>query len=267
MSENEFKVEIHPTALVDSKAKISAGVKIGAFSIVGPDVEIGEGTVIQGHVLIEGHTKIGKNNEFYPYCTIGTPPQDLSYKGEPTRVEIGDNNVFREYVSVHRATMKQDQVTIIGNSNLFMAKSHIGHDAVIGDYVRLVNSCNLAGHVHVDNNVIIGGGTNIAQFISLGRGCFIGGASGIDKDIPPFCTAYGNRVHLKGVNIIGMRRQGHAREVISGMIDFIRMMEAGNLSPRAFVDRKDLMEEFLGNAIVDDCAHFIRKSEIGIAPF
>lgn len=267
MSENQIEVDIHPSALVDSKAKISAGVKIGPFTVIGPNVEIGEGTIVHSNVVIEGHTKIGKNNEIFPFCAIGTPPQDLSYKGEPTRVEIGDKNVFREYVSVHRATMKQDQVTIIGNGNLFMAKTHLGHDVVIGNSVRLVNSCNLAGHVHVNDNVIIGGGTNIAQFITLGRGAYIGGASGIDKDIPPFCTAYGNRIHLKGINIIGMRRQGWAREVISGMIDFFRTMEASNFSPRAFVDRKELMEEFLGNPIVDECAQFIRKSEIGIAPF
>ena len=267
MSESRFEVEIHPSAIVDPNAKISSGVKIGPFSLIGPHVEIGEGSVVHSHVVIEGHVKIGKNNEFFPYCAIGTPPQDLSYKGEPTRVEIGDKNVFREYVSVHRATMKQDQVTIIGNNNLFMAKSHIGHDVFIGNSVRLVNSCNLAGHVHIDNNVIIGGGTNIAQFITIGRGAFIGGASGIDKDIPPFCTAYGNRIHLKGINIIGMRRQGHSREIISGMIDFFRTMESSNYSPRAYVDRKELMEEFLGNPLVDECSQFIRKSDIGIAPF
>jgi UDP-N-acetylglucosamine acyltransferase len=263
----EKDYEIHPMALVDSRAKIGKGVKIGPFCCVGPDVELGENTVLLSHVVIEGHTKIGKNNTFHQFCAIGTAPQDTSYKGEDTRVEIGDNNLFREYVSVHRATLKQDKITIIGNNNMFMAKVHIGHDVVIENGVRLVNSCNLAGHVHICNNVIIGGGTNIAQFIKLGRGSYVGGASGIDKDIPPFCTAYGNRVHLKGINIIGLRRQGHPRDVISGTIDFYKAMENSTFSPRAFVDRMDLMEEFSGNPLVKEMSDFIRKSETGTPQF
>ena len=160
--------------------------------------------------------------------------------GEPTRVEIGNNNTFREYVSIHRGTLKQDQVTIIGNDSFFMAYVHIAHDVVIGNKVIIVNSVNLAGHVNIGDFCIIGGGTNISQFITLGKSSYIGGGSGIDKDIPPFCAAYGNRIHLKGINIIGMKRRGHSRQTIPELVDFYRTMESSSFSPKAFVEKEEI---------------------------
>lgn len=258
---------IHPSSLVDPKAKIHESVKIGPFCIVGPNVEIGANSILHSHVVVDGHTKIGEGNQFYQGCSIGAPPQDTSYKGEPTLTVIGNNNTFREYVSIHRGTLKENQITKIGDNSLFMAYVHAGHDVVIGNNCVIANSTNFAGHVKIGDRVIIGGGTNISQFVTLGRGAYIGGASAIDRDIPVFCTAMGNRVFLKGINIIGLRRQGYSKQEISEVVDFYRTMESSALSPRAFVDHSELMAEFKDNRIVQEMAEQIKKSEIGIAPF
>ncbi|EQC47615.1 acyl-ACP--UDP-N-acetylglucosamine O-acyltransferase [Bacteriovorax sp. Seq25_V] len=258
---------IHPTAIIAEGAKLGENVEVGPYSIIGPNVEIGDNCKIRSHVLIDGHTIIGKNNDIFQYSSIGAEPQDTSYKGEPTRTVIGDNNTFREYVSIHRGTLKDKEVTTIGSNCLFMAHVHVGHDGVVGNNVILVNSVNLAGHVIIGDRVIIGGGTNISQFVTLGRGAYIGGASAIDRDVPIFCTAYGNRIKLKGINIIGLRRQGYEKSVISELVDFYRTMESSVLSPRAFIDHEELMEDYKDNVLVQEMRADIRKSEIGIAPF
>ena len=262
-----MQTEIHPLASVHPEARIAEGVKIGPFCLVGPHVSIGSGTELISHVVVEGHTTIGKNNKFSQFCSIGAPPQDNSYKGEPTQTIIGDGNTFREYISVHRGTLKQDGKTIIGNNSLYMASCHIAHDCTIGDNVTFVNAVMLAGHVNIGSRVIIGGSTAISQFVSLGRGSYIGGGSAIDRDIPTFCTAYGNRIRLKGINIIGLKRQGHDKQIISEVVDFYRTMESSALAPRAFISHPELMAEFLNNHVVKEIAEFIKKSEIGIAPF
>lgn len=258
---------IHPSSLVDPNAKIHESVKIGPFCIVGPDVQIGANTVLRSHVVIDGHTTIGEGNQFFQGCSIGAAPQDNSYKGEPTRTVIGNNNVFREYVSIHRGTLKENQITKIGDNCLFMAYVHAGHDVVVGNNCTIANSTNFAGHVKVGDRVIIGGGTQVSQFVTLGRGAYIGGAAAIDRDIPVFCTAMGNRVYLKGINIIGLRRQGYSKQEISEVVDFYRTMEASALSPRTFVDHPEFMEEFKDNRIVQEMVEQIKKTEIGIAPF
>jgi UDP-N-acetylglucosamine acyltransferase len=259
--------DIHPLASVHPEAKVAPGVKIGPFCLVGPHVQIGEGSVLVSNVVIDGHTRIGARNTFHQFCSIGAPPQDSGYKGEPTETLIGDGNTFREYVSVHRGTLKQDQKTVIGNNSLYMAYCHIAHDCVVANNVTFANSVQLAGHVNIGDRVIIGGNTGISQFVSLGRGAYIGGGSAIDRDIPNFCTAYGNRVRLKGINIIGLKRQGHDKSVVSEVVDFYRSMESSALSPRAFVEHRELMAEYAQNPIVHEIADFIRKSEIGVAPF
>lgn len=258
---------IHETAIVHPEAKIASNVEIGPFSMIGPNVEIEEGTKIASHVIVEGHTKIGKNNQFFQYSTIGTAPQDLTYNGEPTRVEIGDNNVFREYVSIHRGTMKDAQVTRIGNSSLFMAYVHLGHDVQFGSNCVIANAVNFAGHVKVGDRVIIGGGSLVSQFVSIGRGAYLGGASAVDRDIPQFCTAYGNRVKLKGINIIGLRRQKYEKKIVSEVVEFYRTMETSILSPRAFVTSEEMMNEYKDNEVISEISEFISKSEVGIAPF
>lgn len=258
---------IHPSSIIDKNAKIHETVKIGPFCIVGPNVEIGANTVLHSHVVIDGHTVVGEDNKFFQGCSIGAPPQDNSYKGEPTRTIIGKNNTFREYCSVHRGTLKENHVTTIGDNSLFMAYVHLGHDVIVGNNCTIANSTNFAGHVKVGDRVIIGGGTQIQQFVTLGRGSYIGGATALDRDIPSFCTAIGNRAHLKGINIIGMKRQGYSKQEISEVVDFLRTIESSNLSPRSFVEHSELMNEFKDNRVIIEMVDQIKKSEIGIAPF
>ena len=217
--------------------------------------------------MLEGYTTIGKGNQFFHHATIGTPPQDFTYKNEPTRVVIGDNNVFREFVTIHRGTQKDRQETTVGSNCMLMAFVHLGHDVVLGDSCVIANTTNFAGHVKCGERVIIGGGSNISQFCTIGRGAYIGGASAIDRDIPLFCTAYGNRAKLKGINIIGLRRQGYSKAIVSEVVDFYRTMEASALSPRAFVNHEELMTEFEGNEVINEMVNAIKNSEIGLAPF
>lgn len=259
--------DIHPTTIIEDGAIIHENCKIGPFCSIGPNVEIGPHTHLQSHVIIDGHTKVGSHNMFHSFTTVGSTPQDLSYKGEPTRVEIGNHNIFREFVSISRGTLKQDQVTKVGDHSIFMAYVHLGHDVTIGNNVRIVNACNLAGHVHVMDNAIISGGTNISQFVTIGKGAFLGGGSGVDRDIPCYTTAYGNRVKLKGINIVGIKRMGHEKHVVSEVVEFFRTMEASALSPRAFIEQDVIQEEFRPNPIIKEMMDFITLSDIGIAPF
>lgn len=258
---------IHPSSIIAKGAKIHETVKIGPFCLVGPDVEIGADTILHSHIVVDGHTTIGEGNKFFQGCSIGAPPQDNSYKGEPTRTVIGNNNTFREYVSVHRGTLKENHITQIGDNCLLMAYVHIGHDVLMGNNCTIANSTNFAGHVKVGDRVIIGGGSQVQQFVSLGRGSYIGGATALDRDIPSFCTAIGNRAHLKGINIIGMKRQGYSKQEISEVVDFLRTIESSNISPRSFIENEELMREFKDNRVVIEMSGQIRKSEIGIAPF
>lgn len=260
-------VSIHPSAIVSKKAELGDNIEIGAFSIIGDDVKIANNCKIQSHVKIEGNTSIGENNQIYSFCTIGAPPQDLTYSGEPTETIIGRDNIFREYVSIHRGTAKDRGKTTVGDKCLLMSYVHLGHDVDFGSHCIVANSTNFAGHVKVGDKVILGGGCNISQFVSLGRGAYLGGASAIDRDIPAFCTAYGNRVRLKGINIIGLRRNGYSKQQITEVVDFYRMMEANPLSPRAFVDHKELMTEYEGNEIIAEMVQEIRSTQVGIAPF
>jgi len=259
--------KIHPTAIISGEVILGKDVEVGPYAILDGNIKLGDGCRVHSHSVIKGHVDVGMNNHIYQFCSIGEQPQDLSYKGEPTTVVIGDNNVFREYVSIHRGTMKDRKETLIGNNCLLMAKTHVGHDAVLGNNCVIVNSVNIAGHVKIGDRVIIGGGTNISQFVTLGKGSYIGGASGIDRDIPPYCTAYGNRVKLKGINIIGLRRLGRSKQEIAEVVDFYRAMEASALSPRSFIGHDEYMQEYKNNPLVLEIAELIRSSEIGIAPF
>lgn len=258
---------IHPTAIISQGAKLGQNVTVGPWSIIGPHVEIGDDCRIHSHVTIDGHTTIGKNNEFHPYCLIGAPPQDLTYKGEPTKVVIGDNNIFREYTNVHRATMKENQVTKIGSNCFIMGQTHIAHDCVLGDYVIVANNADIAGHAKIGDRVYFGGVCSVSPFCKVGRGTFIGGASAIDKDVPMFCTAIGNRIKLKGINIVGLRRNGFDKKVISQLVDFYRKMEDSQLSPRSFVSQPNVQEEYGNNELIQEMIDFIKESKGGIAPF
>lgn len=259
--------QIHQTAIVHEGAEIGENVEVGPYCIIGKNVKIGANTKLFSHVVIEGHTEIGTGNEFYQFCAIGLSPQDKTYNNEPTRTIIGNSNLFREGCTVHRATTKEILETRIGDNGYFMSGVHIAHDCKIGNNVTLASGCACAGHVHLGDFVQMGGQCGVTPFVSVGNGGFIGGASAVDRDIPHFCTAFGNRIRLKGVNIIGLRRRGYNKEDVSEVVEFYRMMESAALSPRAFVLNEEKMEEYKNNEIIGEIASFIKNSEVGIPPF
>ena len=205
---------IHKTAIVDKNANISENVEIGAYSIIGPEVHIGENTKIHSHVNITGSTKIGKNNHIYPFSSIGTPPQDLKYKGEKNSLIIGDSNKFREYVNINPGTEQGGGVTRIGDNNLFMVYCHVAHDCKISDNIVLANNVQVGGHVTIENNAIVGGSCAIHQFSRIGESAMIGGMTGVLSDVIPYGLSLGNRNNLMGLNLIGLRRSKVSNENI-----------------------------------------------------
>jgi UDP-N-acetylglucosamine acyltransferase len=208
---------IHPTAVVSHSAEIAEGVEIGPYSVIGDHVSIGRSTVIAAHVVIEGHTRIGERNRIFPFATLGTPPQDVGYRGEDTRLEIGDDNLIREYVTIHRATTKQEWVTRVGDENYLMAYSHVAHDCVLGKGVILSNVATLGGHIHVGDHAILGGLAAVHQFVRIGAHAFVGGKSGVDRDVPPFMITAGERAKLYGLNRRGLARHGFPAEAVDGL--------------------------------------------------
>ena len=205
---------IHKTAVVDKKAKISDNVEIGPYCIIGPEVEIGANSILHSHVNIVGNTKIGKNNQIYPFSSIGTPPQDLKYKGEKNSLVIGNNNRFREYVNINPGTEQGGGVTRIGDSNLFMVYCHVAHDCLISNNIVLANNVQVGGHVIIQNNAIVGGSCAIHQFSRIGESSMIGGMTGVLSDVIPFGLSMGNRNNLMGLNLIGLRRSKVSNENI-----------------------------------------------------
>lgn len=210
-------MKIHPTAIVSPKAEISRNVEIGPYSIIGDNIKIGEDTKIAAHSIIEGHTEIGKKNNIFPFVTIGTAPQDTEYRGEDTRIIIGDENIIREYTTIHRATTKQDRVTIVGNNNFLMAYTHVAHDCVLGNDIIMVNAATLGGHTSVGDHAILSSFIASHQFVRIGAYAMVSGVTGIPRDIPPFMMATGQRAALYGLNLVGLRRHGFSREVITGL--------------------------------------------------
>lgn len=206
---------IDPRAIVDPSAVIADNVEIGPFSIIGAGVEIAEGTVIAPHVIVRGPTKIGRNNRIFQFSSIGEECQDKKYKGEPTTLVIGDNNVFREACTFHRGTVQDNSTTIVGSNNLFMVNVHVAHDAIIGDNCILANDTNVAGHVNIGDWAILGGSTQVHQFCSIGAHAMCGAGSVVLKDIPAYVMAQGYPATPHGINSEGLRRRGFSAESIS----------------------------------------------------
>jgi len=215
---------IHPTAQVHPEAKIGRDVEICQNAVVGQFVQIGDGTRIGPNCTILGHTTMGKNNNVVANAVIGTPPQDISYRGEQTRLVIGDDNTFREFVSVNIGTAKGDGVTTIGSRCLFMACSHVAHDCIIGDNVIMVNNALLGGHCKVEDRAIINGAAAVTQFTTVGRVSYIGGLTRIVQDVPPFMITEGHPAKVRGVNIIGMKRNGFSDEAVNAVKEAHRMI-------------------------------------------
>ncbi len=249
---------IHKTALIDSKAKISDNVKIGPYSVIGPNVEIGEGTIVQSHVNICGNTKIGINNKIYPFASIGNDPQDLKFKGEKTKLEIGDNNKIREYVTINPGTNGGGGLTKVGNNCLFMVSAHIAHDCLVGDNVILANNVPLGGHAHIDDNAIIGGNSAVQQFTRVGKSAMIGGMCGVVRDIIPYGIAHGNRSVLHGLNLIGLRRKNIPNKEIMTLSEaYKQIFKSENLTENLI----NLSKEFKDNELVADVIRFIERDK------
>lgn len=206
--------QIHPTAVIEDGAQLAEDVTIGPFCYVGPNVTIGAGTRLHPGVVIEGRTTLGERNELFPYCVLGSIPQDKKYGGEPSSLEIGSDNAIREHVTIHIGTAAGSAVTRIGDHNLIMAGSHIGHDCLVGNHTVLANTTGLAGHVQVDDYAILGGQTGVHQFVRIGAHVMTSGGSKVGKDIPPFTIAQGYPARLRGINHVGLKRRGFADDAI-----------------------------------------------------
>ena len=205
-------VSIDPTALVHPTAELDSGVHVGPYSVIGEGVRLGKDTRVHSHVVVDKWTTIGVGCEIFQFSSIGAAPQDLAYKGEKTELIIGDRNVIREFVTVHRATTKQEGRTVIGNDNLLMNYVHVAHDCFVGDHVIMANAATLAGHVDIDDHAIVGGLVAIHQYVRIGAHCIIGGASAVSKDVPPYVMAVGNRAKLYRLNSVGLKRGGFSKE-------------------------------------------------------
>ena len=249
--------DVHPTAVVEDGAVLGEGVRIGPYGIVGGDVVIGEGTVVHGHAVVAGRTQIGARCEIFPFASIGHPPQDLKYAGEPSRLVIGDDNRIREHVTMNPGTEGGGMETRVGNHGLFMVGAHVAHDCIVGDHVIMANNATLAGHVVVGDHAIIGGLSAIHQFVRIGAHAMVGGMSGIENDVIPYGSAMGDRARLSGLNIVGLKRRGFSRDDIHGMRTAYQLLfgEDGTLAERV----TDVVAQYEDNAPVMDIVDFLRE--------
>ena len=221
---------IHPTAIVDPKAELDDSVEIGAYSIVGPNVKIGARTKVGPHVVIDGHTTIGCDNHFLQFSSIGGPPQDKKYAGEPTRLEIGDRNLVREFCTFNLGTVQDEGVTRLGNDNWIMAYVHLAHDVQVGNNTIFANNAALAGHVQVGDWVILGGFSNVHQFCKIGSHAMLGMSTSLTQDVPPFVMLNGNPAAAHGINVEGLKRRGFSREQISDIRNAYKLIYKSGLT-------------------------------------
>lgn len=221
---------IHPSALIDPKASLDSSVEVGAYTIIGPNVCIGAGTKIGPHVVIEGHTTIGRENTLFQFSSIGAAPQDKKYAGEPTRLEIGDRNVIREFCTFNLGTAQDVGVTRLGNDNWIMAYVHIAHDCQVGNHTIFANNAALAGHVHIGNWVILGGFSNTHQFCKIGAHAMVGMSTSLTQDVPPFVMLNGNPAAAHGINVEGLKRRGFSREQIAAIRQSYKLLYKSGLT-------------------------------------
>jgi len=249
---------IHQTAIIDNKAKVSSSANIGPYSVIGPNVEIGEDVIIHSHVNISGNTIIGSGNKIYPFASIGNDPQDLKYNGEKTKLIIGKNNKIREYVTIHPGTEGGGGLTKIGDNCLFMISSHVAHDCLIGNDVIIANNVPLGGHVTIEDNVVIGGNSAVQQFTRIGKLAMVGGMTGVLNDVIPYGLSIGNRNYLQGLNLIGLRRSNLNNKDILGLTEaYKEIFATKNLTDNL----SKLNGEFKENPLVKDVIEFITKDK------
>lgn len=260
----DWMTGIDDRAVVHPDAKIGNDVSIGPFSTVGPNVTLGDGCWVGPHVLIDGHTQIGRENKIHAFSTIGFAPQDLKYANEPTRVVIGDRNIFREYCQVHRGTQGGGGLTQIGNDGFFMVNTHIAHDCFLGDHVLFANAGTLAGHVDVGDYATIGAYSGVHQFCRVGAYAYIGGYSVVTRDALPFCLTVGNRAHCYGINHIGLKRSGFSRDVTRSLDRAVRALFRNELTREQALEL--LESEWSEVPEVMQLTDFVRKSKRGVVP-
>ena len=249
---------IHKTSIIDKNAKISKTAKIGPYTIIGPNVEINDEVEIYSHVNIVGNTKVGKGTKIFPLASIGTQPQDFKYKGEKNSLVIGKNNIIREYVTINPGTKAGGTITKIGDNCLFMISSHIAHDCQIGNNVVIANNVPLGGHVIIEDSVIIGGNSAVQQFTRIGRLAMVGGMTGVLKDVIPFGLSFGNRNYLKGINLIGLRRNKYENKKIMELNEaYKKIFSSKNLHKNL----SKINGEFKGNKLVQEVTEFISKDK------
>jgi len=253
---------IHPTAVVHPGARLAPDVAVGPGCVIGEHVRVGPKTVFEANVFVGGWTEIGSDNRFFPGGVIGTEPQDVGYKGEPTKVVIGDRNVFREYVTVHRATTKEELLTRIGDDNYFMAFSHVAHDCRVGDGTIFLHGATLGGHVRVDDQALIGALSAVHQYCRVGRLSFMGGGSMVAQDVVPFCRVAGQRpTRMLGLNSVGLRRNGFSRERIAALKEMFRLLFFAGLNTSQALVR--IEAEFPPSEDREELASFVRASKRG----
>lgn len=255
--ESAFMTTIHPTALVDPASRLGTGVTVGPFCVVGPDADLGDGVTLVSHVVVAGHTRIGTGTKVFPFASLGTAPQDLKYRGEPSRLEIGSDCVIREHVTMNTGTEGGGMLTRVGNRCLIMVGAHVAHDCAIGDNVILVNNATLAGHVRIADNAILGGLSAVHQWVRIGEGAFIGGMSGVENDVIPYGTVLGNRAHLGGLNLVGLRRANHPREDVHALRAAFKALFSSDEPLSVRVDR--IAESHAGSPLVARMVAFIRE--------
>lgn len=250
---------IHPTVVVEQGAQIAEDVEIGPYSVIGPNVSIGAGSKLGPHVVIEGYTSIGEGNIISQFASIGGAPQDLKYQGEPSTLKIGNRNIIREYVTIHPGTRTGTMTTIVGDQNLFMASSHVGHDSRIGNRCIFANSVALAGHVQIENAVILGGLVGVHQFTRIGELAMASAGSKIGADVPPYCFAQGDRARLRGVNVVGLKRAGYTSQQVMAVRKVYKILFGNIGDPRKKIDQ--LPEELRADTVVSKLLDFILSDE------
>lgn len=248
--------QIHATAIVDPDARLADGVRIGPYCTIGPNVSLAEGVTLMSHVVVDGHTSIGAGTVVHPFASIGLAPQHLRYRGEPSRLAIGANNVIREHVTMHTGTAQGGMETRVGSHCFFMVGSHVAHDCVVEDHVILTNAVALGGHVHVGEYAILGGLSGVHQYVRIGKHAMIGGVTGVETDIIPYGSAKGNRARLTGLNIIGLKRRGFSREDVRALRTAYGLLfsQGGTMAERL----NEVADLFASHAGVMDIVNFIR---------
>jgi len=253
---------VHPTAIIEPGAKLGRNVEIGPYSIIGENVELGEGTTVGPHVVIDGWTKIGKNNQIFHGASIGLEPQDMKFRGEESYLFIGDNNIIRENVTIHRGTEEGGGETWVGSNNLIMAYCHIAHDCQLGNNVIMSNATNLAGHVIIEDNVVLAGLTGIHQFVRIGKMAMVGAHSKVVKDVPPYILVDGHPARVNGINVVGLRRNGINPELRKEIKRAYKMLYRSNLNISQAIEKMD--QELNASPEIEHFLRFLRNAQRGI---